>query len=190
VKKQIITGILLAAGRSRRFGEDKLLFPLPGGTPIGVASARLLREAVDRVTVVVGDSRSSFAQLLAREDLAVAECVHADEGMGASLAHGVRATAGSDGWIIALADMPYIQTSTIRLVADALRQGAPLAAPSYKGRRGHPVGFSHAFYDALIKLTSDMGARSVVHAHRDQLVRVPVSDHWILHDIDTVHDLR
>jgi molybdenum cofactor cytidylyltransferase len=137
----MIVGILLAAGRSRRFGEDKLLYPLPDGTPIGVASAQVLREAVGRIVVVLSTRNSPLGQLLQREGTSIAVCSNADEGMGASLACGVRAAGDAAGWVIALADMPYIHASSIRQVAAALRKGAPPCRAHVQGRRGHPVGF-------------------------------------------------
>jgi molybdenum cofactor cytidylyltransferase len=185
----LIVGILLAAGRSRRFGEDKLLYPLPDGTPMGVASAHVLRESLGRIVVVVSARYSPLGQLLQREGTTIAVCNNADEGMGASLACGVRAASEATGWVIALADMPYIQAASVRRVAEALRKGAPLAAPMYKGRRGHPVGFSHQFYSALTALDGDLGARPVLAEYGEQLVSVDVDDAGVLHDIDTLHDL-
>lgn len=185
----LITGILLAAGKSRRFGADKLLYPLPDGTPMGVASARILRAGVDHAVVVVSDRQSPLAQLLAREGMSIAVCENASEGMGASLACGVRAASQAAGWVVALADMPYIRSDTVARVADALRAGAPLAAPAYKGRRGHPVGFARRFYAALAALTGDVGARPILTQHRADLVSVPVDDAGVLHDVDTVRDL-
>ncbi|MHB1290933.1 MAG: NTP transferase domain-containing protein, partial [Sulfuricella sp.] len=54
----MITGILLAAGAGTRFGGDKLQFPLPDGTPIGVKAARnLLRESVNtEIPVTISSS--------------------------------------------------------------------------------------------------------------------------------------
>src|SRR6476469_1926348 len=107
-----IAGILLAAGRGARFGGDKLLAPLvaqrhgvAAGTPLGVASAmHLVAEVPDSIAVV---------------RLRVAACAAAEDGMGASLAGGVVATRDADGWIVALADMPWISPATIGVVAAA-----------------------------------------------------------------------
>ena len=106
--------------------------------------------------------------------------------MGASLACAVQATRDASGWVVALGDMPWIEPSTIARVAAAIADGATVAAPFYRGQRGHPVGFSAACFAALAALTGDEGARSVVDAHRDSLVRIDVDDAGTLCDIDTV----
>jgi molybdenum cofactor cytidylyltransferase len=109
--------------------------------------------------------------------------------MGASLAHGVRATNGAKGWIVMLADMPWIQAATITRVAAAIDHGAPVAAPFYRGMRGHPVGFGQSCVAALTGLTGDEGARSVIAQREQSLVRIDVDDSGVLRDVDTSADL-
>ena len=67
--------------------------------------------------------------------------------------------------------------------------GALVAAPFHRGERGHPVGFGAACYAALAALTGDEGAKTVVAAQRDRVVRVEVDDAGILRDVDTPSDL-
>ena len=88
-----ITGILLAAGRGRRFDpqglRNKLLQPLPGGDPVVVASARLLLAACERVVAVVPPADGGVADALRALGCEVTVCPDADAGMGLSLAHAV-----------------------------------------------------------------------------------------------------
>ena len=187
-----IVGILLAAGRGRRFGGDKRLARLPpavpgapAGPPLGVAAARNLVAAIPDAIAVVRPGDRRVAQALRRAGLRVVECAAADDGMGASLACGVAATPDADGWVVALADMPWIASSTTRAVADALIAGASIVAPVHRGLRGHPVGFARAHFAALRALHGDAGARAVVAAHRDELALLDVDDDSILRDVDT-----
>jgi molybdenum cofactor cytidylyltransferase len=110
--------------------------------------------------------------------------------MGVSLACGVMEAADADGWVIALADMPWIAPATIVAVADALKAGADIAAAAYQGRRAHPVGFARRHFAALSALTGDDGARSVVGAHLERLRMIHVDDDGVVRDVDTVADLR
>jgi molybdenum cofactor cytidylyltransferase len=110
--------------------------------------------------------------------------------MGASLACGVRASAEADGWIIALADMPFIQSATIDAIVRALEQGAAIAAPVHEGKRGHPVGFGREYYAELAALGGDEGARAIVKRDEGKVVLVEVDDPGIHGDIDTPDDLR
>lgn len=185
----MIVGVLLAAGASRRFGARKLLQPLADGVPIGVRTAHSLLGGTDKVTAVVAPSDRDLPYLLRRAGTDVCVCARADEGMGASLACGVRAARGADGWIIALADMPFIQPATYAAVAQALRAGAPIVAPLWGGRRGHPVGFARAYYAELAALGGDEGARAIVQRDSRKVVLVAVDDPGIHGDIDTPEDL-
>ena len=111
-------------------------------------------------------------------------CHESAYGMGHSLAAGIAASAEAAGWVIALADMPVVQPSTIMHVATAVAQGAVLAAPSYHGRRGQPVGFSRALRDDLLACRGDSGARHIVAAHRREMELINVDDPGIHIDID------
>lgn len=185
----MIVGILLAAGNSRRFGAQKLLHPLADGTPLGVRSAHHLRSAVDTVVAVVSPQDRVLPELLRRVGTEVCLCARSDEGMGASLACGVAASAAADGWVIALADMPFIQPATIDAVAQALREGAAIAAPVYGGTRGQPVGFGRQYGAELRMLAGDEGARAIVNRERAKLVLVSVDDPGVHRDVDTRNDL-
>ena len=185
-----ITGILLAAGAGSRFGGGKLLHPLPGsGVPLALASCRRLRQAIDRVCVVVRAGDAGVIELFENEDVCVVPCEDATEGMGHSIACGVAAMADADGWVIALGDMPGVAPDTIGAIARSLGLGAAISVPTFDGRRGHPVGFGGRFLHELAALTGDIGAREVLHAHRDLVREVPVDDPGIHADIDTRSDL-
>jgi molybdenum cofactor cytidylyltransferase len=109
--------------------------------------------------------------------------------MGASLACGISACADADAWLIALADMPFVLPGTIARVAAALRGGAALAAPIFQGRRGHPVGLDRRFAPALLALTGDTGARTLLAQYDAQLIRVACDDPGVLRDVDTPADI-
>ena len=187
-----IAGILLAAGRGTRFGGDKLLAALPlgaldapAGTAVGVAAASHLASALPGSIAVVRSGDTVLADALRNAGLGVVECVDADRGMGRSLACGAMAMSQAGGFVVALADMPWISPSTIRAVADALARGAAIVAPRYRGARGHPVGFGRRHFPALCALDDDAGARSIVAAHSDELTLLDVDDAGIVRDVDT-----
>lgn len=185
-----IVGILLAAGRSRRFGADKLLHAAPYGRCIAEVAAGKLLAACDRALAVVGPhSSDQLRDRLRRTGLELVEAADAELGMGATLAAGVKAVPRAAGWVVALADMPAIQSTSVAGVAQALRGGAVLAAPFHCGRRGHPVGFSARWFEPLVSLTGDSGARGLLDTFPDQLTCVEVDDPGVLFDVDTAADL-
>lgn len=186
----LIVGILLAAGSSSRFGAAKLLHPLSDGVAIGVAAAKALQQALPDSVAVVKQGDQQLITALTELGMTVVENPLADQGMSSSLIAGINASANADGWIIALADMPWIQSATIRGVAEHLQRGASIVAPAYKKRRGHPVGFSSHWQQSLLALSTDKGARDLIREHSDQLELFNTDDAGVLKDIDYLQDLN
>jgi len=182
-------GLLLAAGSATRFGSDKLQHALPHGVAIAVQAARHLRAESARVIAVVRPGADATARALTAEGCEVVVCEKAAEGMGASLACAARAAGAADGYLVALGDMPFVRPSTIAAVREALAAGALLAAPYWRARRGHPVGFAGSLRAELEALAGDEGAKRVLAAHEARLVKVPVGDPGAIRDIDRPSDL-
>ncbi len=185
-------GILLAAGRGRRFDptgfHNKLLLPLGDGTPVVVASARAMLSVMGRVVAVVRPDDTRVAALLREAGCEVTVCLEAYSGMAASLVHGLEhSLPDADGWIIALGDMPHVKTATIQALHDGLAAGAGIIVPVCQSRRGNPIGFAGAYLPDLLALTGDQGARGIVRDNPVTEVRVP--DPGIFDDIDTPSDL-
>ena len=182
-----IVGLLLAAGSASRFGSDKLRHALPHGVPIAVQAARHLKGELPRVIAVI--KTSAEARDFQQEGCETVVCANAHEGMGASLACAAHAAGKADAYVVALADMPFVRPSTIAAVRQALEQGARLAAPYFRARRGHPVGIAGDFYEQLLALGGDEGARRLLTANESAVVKIPVGDPGVVRDIDRPEDL-
>lgn len=182
-----ITGVLLAAGASARYGMNKLLEPLNGEKLI-MHSVDALTPC-DRVIAVVRKGDDELHALL--ESQGVEPVINAEpwRGMGSSIACGVKASRNSGGWCLLPADMPRVTPSTTALIVAALRRGAAIAAPYYQNRRGHPVGFDNAFAPQLAALASDVGARHILEQHQHSVWHVHIDDAGVLQDVDTAHQL-
>ena len=185
-------GILLAAGRGRRFDplgqRNKLLQTLPGGEPVVAASARTLLAVLPRVIAVVPTDDGGVGERLRALGVEVTECLDADSGMAASLVHAIRhSLPDARAWLVALGDMPFVAPRTVQALLDALADGADIAAPVHAGRRGNPVAFGAVHLPALLALEGEYGARALL---RSMPVReVAVDDPGIVRDIDTPADL-
>lgn len=186
----MIAGVLLAAGRGTRFGTHKLLHPLDDGMTIAGHAARNLIAALPRSVAVVRPGDTALREILMGQGLTIIECAQAHHGMGASIACGVAATPHAAGWVIALADMPWIRPQTIYTVAQQVRAGAGIAAPLYRGQRGHPVGFAAAFKESLLALHLDTGAREVIETAHERLVLTNTADAGVLLDVDVPADAQ
>jgi molybdenum cofactor cytidylyltransferase len=190
-----LTGVLLAAGQSRRFGADKRLVTLPGGEPLAMHCARTLCAALDDVLVVLRPDDAALAERLAALGCRVTHNPHAAEGMGASIRHGVGQSLHSDGWLILPADLPLLRSTTVRQVAAALQEAAipqegGAVVPVCQGRRGHPVGFSAHYREGLLGLGGDEGARRLLEADPGKVRWLAVDDPGICRDADTPAALR
>ncbi len=188
-------GILLAAGFSRRFGtQNKLLQTLPDGEIMAVHAAKSLLTATPKSIAVVRDDHVALAAKLQQIGMVVIDCPSHQTSMAESLVMAVQAAAtletGIDGYLIALADMPFIQPATMVKVANAIRKGAQIAMPSYRGQRGHPVGFATTFYPELTQLSGDEGARAIIKRHADGLTLIDTDDAGVIADIDTPEDFK
>jgi molybdenum cofactor cytidylyltransferase len=186
------TGILLAAGRGRRFDpaglQNKLLQYLPSGEPVALRAARQLARNPNDLLVVVHPDANSLRRLFESNGFMTTICVDADKGMGHSLAHGIRESADANGWIIALADMPQVHATTIAALDAAIKDGADIAVPVCQQRRGNPVAFSCKYRDALLQLQGDRGARHFLLGA--DVTEIAVDDTGIFFDIDAPRDLQ
>ena len=108
-------------------------------------------------------------------------------GMGDSIAAAVRATSGAHGWLILLADLPLIQSTTLLAVAQAL-QSADHVIPTYNGQRGHPVGVGVRYISELLSCKENKGFSDV---DIDKFaIKLIVNDVGCVTDIDTLQDLE
>ncbi|MDJ0881483.1 MAG: nucleotidyltransferase family protein [Gammaproteobacteria bacterium] len=184
-----VVGVLLAAGNSLRFGSDKLMYPLEEGSSVAISAAQNLITAVPESVAIIKPGQQELAASFISLGLKVIENPRAEEGMGTSLAEGIKAKKDADGWLIALADMPWIKPKTILDLADELKKGATIVAPRYDQKRGHPVGFASDWRDKLLSLHGDEGARHLLNDHPDALKLMDTNDPGVVSDIDVPADL-
>jgi molybdenum cofactor cytidylyltransferase len=111
-------------------------------------------------------------------------------GMGDSIAAAVRATAQAAGWLVLPGDLPLVRPETLRALAQAMAHSA-VTVPSCAGVRGHPVGFGAQCLPALLALSGEQGAASVVRkmAEQGEVQNLAVDDEGTVTDIDTLEDL-
>ena len=179
--------IVLAAGRGTRFGGPvhKLAQPLAGASVLGTTLGHVLASGLPLLVVTTPSLVSEAAPLVAKRDILVLPDDPA-RGMGESLAAGIAARPDAPAWLVLPGDMPTVQPATLRAVAAALPQH-PVAYAQYRGRRGHPVGFSAELFSELVRLSGDEGARRLVARYPS--LGVEVDDPGVLLDVDTEHDL-
>jgi molybdenum cofactor cytidylyltransferase len=181
--------VVLAAGSGRRFAADahKLLQPLAGGQTVLAWTLRQVKQSGLPLLVVSNPSTDNEAKrhVPATDVLSLSEA-EARRGMGSSLAAGVAERSDAGGWLVLPGDMPLVQASSLRAVAQALGQHAVVYA-QHHGRRGHPVGFGAEMLSELLALQGDEGARRLLARYPS--FGLELDDPGVLLDVDTPADL-
>ena len=185
----LAVGILLAAGDSRRFGSNKLLHPIADDTPMLLLTAKKLVSVLAHSIVVINQQLEPYTQTLEQLGMRVVVNQHAHRGMGSSIACAVHASQHAPGWLITLADMPYVTTETIARLSNKLNTSSDIVAPEFEQQRGHPVGFSQCFKNELLALNDYVGARHIIASHQHQLALMATDDAGVIRDIDRFSDV-
>lgn len=187
-----VAAVLLAAGRSTRAGEtNKLLARLDGEPLVRIAAEAALASGVSSLTVVTGHMAEAVGAALAGLDLVLAHNPDHADGMASSIRTGIAALPpDADAALILLADMPGITPEAIdrMIAAYAPEAGKPIVVATAAGKRGNPVLWDRAFFDALTQLEGDVGARALIERHLDERAEVEIGPPARL-DLDTAAEL-
>ena len=190
--------VVLAAGAGSRFGGGKLMSPWRGGLLLDAALAAAFAAPARSVSVAWGaDARiPDAAQAFAAQNRSAGPPAAGSRrtrrrGHGRVAEGGDRRpTAGCLRRRLRSAAGRRAAGATLANLAEALVAGHLAAAPSFEGRRGHPVLFAAALFSRLLALAGDKGAASVLAGLGEALTLVPVTDDGVLFDIDRPDDLR
>jgi molybdenum cofactor cytidylyltransferase len=194
VDNRNVAAIVLAAGRSTRMGgPNKLLADLSGKKLVRIATEQALASKASEVIVVTGHQADLVEQAL--EGLKVKFVRNPDfaGGLASSVKSGIGAVSDkSDGAVICLGDMPLIDAELIDRLIEAFApdRGNLIVVPVAEGRRGNPVLWSRRFFDELMTLDGDIGARHLISKHGETVAEVPVEGESAFLDIDTPQALE
>lgn len=185
-----VIALVLAAGSSRRFGSDKRRVRLGSDKTLLEQSLVAFSDADIPIYLCLSSSAEDddIDRRLESHCRGVIRCDQSKFGMGATLAQGIKKIPGSFSPLIALGDMPFLLSATIRQLL-AENRNDHIVFPTYRGKRGHPVLFGARFKTELAALSGDAGAASILKKHADSCVAIPVDDPGILADIDTPESL-
>ncbi|MBW5801246.1 nucleotidyltransferase family protein [Halomonas elongata] len=186
--------LVMAAGRSRRFGRDKRTARLADGRPLLAATRESVSRTypLQRLILREGEGPASLGLSPSVPHWRVPSSIL--EGLGTSLGHAVR-TACLDPELahcrtlaIWLGDMPWIAPATSEALLTQARDDTILR-PTHDGQPGHPVLFGRTFWPELSNLTGDQGAHELLVRHRERCHHLPVDDPGVLRDVDRPQDL-
>lgn len=187
-----IAAIILAAGQSKRFGDqNKMLFEVDGTAIIRRTVSTVSSAQLGDAVLVSGKDTADVLKACEGVDIRHIENPTPWAGMGTSLAAGANAISEDmEAFFVVLGDMPFLKSETITQMAEAFdpKSGNDIAVPIHNGRRGHPVLFAKKYLTRLRALTGDQGARALLIEHPERIQAIVVDDAGTLVDIDKLED--
>lgn len=183
--------ILLAAGASSRLGRPKQLLSYKGKTLLQNSLEQAVASNAQPVVVVLGAEADALKNEISNYQIHVAinECWQ--EGMASSIRTGIKAiteiSPSVKGVILAVCDQPFMTTALLNTLIEVHRNtGKGIVTCSYDNTFGPPVFFHHSLFADLLQLQGDVGARSIVRKHADNVEAIPFPEGTL--DIDTERD--
>ena len=188
----MICAMVLAAGRSRRMGAQKLLLPLGGQPMIARIADEVLRSPVDRVFLVIGPDGSRVTEALAGRRVGFVANPDAQGEMLSSVRCGLRAMPQEcAAAMVLLGDQPGVTAEVVALLVRAFRtSGRGIVVPTYGGRRGHPLLLAMGCRGEIIEHYEEVGLRGLLRAHPEDVLEVEVAASGVLEDMDVPEDYR
>jgi molybdenum cofactor cytidylyltransferase len=183
-----VAALVLAAGRSTRMGQNKLLCAWRGAPLVAHAVDAALGAGLRPVCVVTGHEPAAMAGALQGREVAFVHNPDFEQGMASSLSAGLRALGSDhDGVVVLLGDMPRVTPEHVQRLLHAFEQAGRdvICVPEHAGLRGNPVLWPARDLAALCALRGDVGGRNLLEAARERVVRVAMPDDGVLIDVDS-----
>ena len=183
-----IAGILLAAGKSTRMGSNKLLTPISGKPMIRVSAEALLASSAGPVLVVTGHERERVEDALKGLDVSFIDNPAFATGLASSLKAGLAAVPKDiDGVVVALGDMPLVAGRHVNRLIAAFNpaEHRTIIVPVHGGERGNPVLWGRQYFQEMLSLEGDRGAKSLMDKHEDHITEIAMRSDAVLADFDT-----
>ena len=188
-REKRIACVILAAGRSSRMGPNNKLLEDLGGKPVLRRTVETaLASRARPVVVVTGHQAAEVEAVLTDLDVSIVHNPDYATGMASSLKVGIAELPSNlDGAIVALGDMPEVQTTDLDRMISAFepKEQRSIIVPVYDGNRGNPVLWSSELFPAMASLSGDVGARSIIANNAEYVVELELGTSAVLLDLDT-----
>ena len=180
--------VILAAGMSSRMGTPKQLLPLNDTTLLGFAIENAIQSNANDVFCVLGAHAEKIQDSIQNYNIKIINNPYYKGGMSTSIVQAINNITHRtfDAVIIMLADQPKVDASYLNLLIDSYRKhSSRISASEYSGHLGVPALFPKAFFEQLLKLKGDKGAKAFLNSKKKDIIRIK-NNH--LDDIDTNED--
>jgi molybdenum cofactor cytidylyltransferase len=184
-----VTGVVLAAGGSRRLGTPKQLLPLGDTTVLGATLEVARGCPFDQLILTLGGVADEVRQAIALDGLDIVIVDDPGSGCSSSLQTAMRwVDQRAEGILLMLGDQPGVARETVtKLIASG--SGAEIAVCEYSDGVGHPFWLSRKVFGELAEMHGDKGVWRLMESGRFAVRRIPIDDAVPL-DVDTWDDYR
>lgn len=181
---------VLAAGSSSRMGAHKLLLDLSGRPLVAWSVMSAEASRAGEILVILGRDAGAVAAALPAGRHTNIVNDNAVRGQSTSLARAVTSISpDAPGFIVVLADQPFMDARSIDAALDAARLSPEIVVMGVTASgAGHPVYLPRRLFPRIVALTGDMGARDIIAAERDSIIRVPLDNPYAQFDVDSPED--
>ncbi len=189
----MISAIILAAGRSKRMGQPKMLLPWGKSTVIEHVITTFRQAGIEDLLVVTGGAGEHVNKAIERYPVQkIHNNDYATGEMLSSLQCGLRALPDRvQATLIGLGDQPQVEERTIRLICEAYQESnTKLVVPSFQMRRGHPWLVVRPLWAEILALKAPESPRDFLNRHAKEIHYVDAGTPSILADLDTPEDYQ
>jgi molybdenum cofactor cytidylyltransferase len=172
----MLAAVILAAGESRRMGSPKALLLYHDRTFLEHLLDVTRHPKIGLQRIVLGAGAENIIQHAELDRSLTVVNPDWQQGQLSSIQAGVRVVSqtDADGMLVCPVDHPLITSALVNdMVGAFYRSGKAVIAPTFQGRRGHPVIFARRLFDELLAAPADTGARAVVWNNPDDVEEVP-----------------
>lgn len=185
-RKMRVGCVVLAAGRSERFGANKLCYMLRG---IPVLRRTLDALPADRLAAVIPVVSCAETEQICL-DAGLTPVRYAGGPVSDSIRQGLHVLPDTDGCLFVNGDQPLLRTETVLTMLDLFeREPAAVIRASFRGQPGSPVLFPAAAFPALEALRGENGGRRVIAEGGYRVIPAEVSGEREMLDVDTPEDM-
>jgi molybdenum cofactor cytidylyltransferase len=184
----VISLIVLAAGKSTRMKENKLLLKLNGETLIEHVVNVTKKSSVDEVVVVLGYEATKVKEQLAKIDCKFAVNENYIKGQSESVKVGLSAISdNAEAVMILPGDVALVDPESINRVLEEYRRSkSTIVIVSHQQQSGHPILLDRTLFPEVSKIDEHtQGLKAVINRHRAEINYVEARTENVLVDIDT-----
>ncbi len=196
----MITGIVMAAGLSRRMGVNKLLLCIDNIPLIKRTLKTIEKSKLQQLIVVYSDpnvlevikeyEKEGFGRNISKKSIKLVYNQHPERGQSESVKLGMyESDSNAQGYMFFVADQPFLDYKVINQIVDTFTENpGQIVVPTYNADRGMPIIFPGKYRLDLLGVSGDKGGRSIIDENQKQTIFLPIKDPKVGEDMDTMED--